>query len=239
MVKDMVRVICTLVYQLPPSLWQTGKIPSGPTRADTATLDAQREANLNMFQKMLLTGRAWWPRDFVKPPTAIPFKLKNNVPGVNFEGFVESYSIVMGTLNELKNQFDQTKKIIVQLIDPEGRKVDDEKAEPEGSERAQDAIDLRAANDIIREVNDPESFDNFKQQLIGALQEAVQQGKSAEDDMLRANIEFLQSKTTPGGPPIVVNVGSSSDGSGLGGGGGGFGVIGGLLFTLWLISNMD
>ena len=74
----------------------------------------------------------------MKPPTAIPFKLKNNVPGANFEGFVESYSIVMGTLNELKNQYDQTKRIIVQLIDPEGRKVDDEKAE--GSERAEGAV---------------------------------------------------------------------------------------------------
>ena len=59
--------------------------------------------------------------------------------------------------------------------------------------------------------------------------------------MMRANIEFLQSNTTPGGP-IVVNVGSSSSGGlglGGGGGGGGFGIVGGLLFTLWLISNMD
>ena len=59
--------------------------------------------------------------------------------------------------------------------------------------------------------------------------------------MMRANIEFLQSKTTPGGP-IVVNVDSSSSGGlglGGGGGGGGFGIVGGLLFTLWLISNMD
>ena len=242
MVKDMMRVICTLVYQLPPSLWQTGKIPAGKTRADTAILNNQREANLKIFNDMLMTGRAWWPRDFVSIPTGIPYKIKDNLwtmAATKFERFTDGYSIVMGTLNDLKNQFSQTKKIIVQLIDPEGKQQDDEKAEQDSDEMAQDEIDLRAADDIVNAATDVESFDNFKQQLIGALQQAVQEGKSAEDDMLRANIEFLQSKTTPGGQPIVVNVGSSSsDGIG-GGGGGGFGIIGGLLFTLWLLSNMD
>ena len=53
------------------------KIPAGPTRAETAILNNQREANLKIFNDMLMTGRAWWPRDFVKPPTAIPYKIKD------------------------------------------------------------------------------------------------------------------------------------------------------------------
>ena len=244
MVKDMMRVICTLVYQLPPILWQTGKIPAGPTRADTAMLNTQREANLKIFNDMLMTGRAWWPRDFVKPPAAIPYKIKDNLwtmAATKFERFKEGYTVVMSRLTDLRNQFSQTKKIIVQLIDPEGKQVDDEKAEPGASERAQDAIDLEAANDIVKNATDEKSFKNFKLELMGMLQKAVKEGKSAEDDMMRANIEFLQSKTTPGGP-IVVNVDSSSSGGlglGGGGGGGGFGIVGGLLFTLWLLSNMD
>ena len=180
--------------------------------------------------------------DFVKPPAAIPYKIKDNLwtmAATKFERFKEGYTVVMSRLTDLRNQFSQTKKIIVQLIDPEGKQVDDEKAEPGASERAQDAIDLEAANDIVKNATDEKSWDNFKQDLKGMLQKMVKEGKSAEDDMMRANIEFLQSKTTPGGQPIVVNVGSSSsDGIG-GGGGGGFGIIGGLLFTLWLLSNMD
>jgi len=238
----MMRVICTLVWQLPPMLWQTGKIPAGATGVDTKMLNNQRESNLKIFNDMLMTGRAWWPRDFVKPPTAIPYKINNlwTMAATKFERFVDGYTIVMSRLLDLRNEFSQTKKIIVTLIDPEGKQVDDEKAEEGESERAQDLIDLEATDKLANKATNAQSFDNFKLELMGMLQQAVQEGKSAEDDMMRANIEFLQSKTTPGGP-IVVNVGSSSsDGLGLGGGGGGgFGIVGGLLFTLWLISNMD
>ena len=239
MVKDMMRVVCTLVYNLDEGLWQTGKVSvrEGDTKAELAAETNRRRRTIEVFNNLLM-ARDWWPKDFVNPPTAIPYRITTNLwtmAATKFERFTDSFGLVMGKLVDLRNQLGQTKSIIVELMDPHGEKVDDEKAG--GEEREE--IDNEAGDEIAKHANSATDYDNFKNRLVEDLKDLMVDRGDVEDDRLRASIEFLQAKSTPGGP-VVVNLTGGSKESGFGGGGsGGFGVVGGLLFTLWLISNMS
>ena len=213
MFKDIMRIVCHMGVALPDWLWQYGVV------------EEQEEEHITEGRaKAMVLFDNWvtdWPTGFTNRPTNLPFRVTTNfneVATFRFDAYVDAYTTLAAHLEEFQREFETMGKIVhIGIFDDEDFKEND----PQFEAFAQG----------------PDHYLGYKREIKERVNDLAR--KQAVDPQY---IEFLNSAPPSFVPPIVINVPAPPAPPApvqVQESGGNWGLIGGGLFTLWLLANMN
>ena len=217
MFKDIMRVICNMGVSLPQSLWLQGDYPADMPEDKRPFYERQAANAMVIFDNWI----GEWPSGFFKKPDKIPYKVATSfvdIATLEFEPYVQSYLRVVGRLEDFQREFGELKQV-VNL--EEYVEMDDQKSGDENEA-------------LFMAVHEgPESYMALKEKILDDLTRDTEPDEKVDHTEL---LRFLKNTPPAPLPPIIVNVptpiGPKEEGSS-------YGMIGGALFTMWLLANMS
>jgi hypothetical protein len=210
MFKDVMRVICNMGVHLPDSLWMSGRYLPSVDKSEYPYWEKQKAKAMSVFENWV---GDWPEKSFTRKPTSIPFKVETNfvdIAAFGFDDYVQSYLRVVGRLEDFQREFGELGKV-----------VDLSKYVAEETESKEAAL-------FEAVVRGPEDYRAFKDNIYDRIT------KDPDVDVPPATLDFLKNTAPAPLQPIHIHMPPAPSSEG-----GSFGTIGGVMFTLWLLSNMS